>query len=211
MAAAGESARAKGYHHGDLRNALILAAAELIQESGSVDFAISEAARRAGVSTAAPYRHFKDKDELLEAVTTLGFMGLRVAMEEALVGQEDGTELAVMALGRAYIRFVLDHRPFYDLMWGDHGNRMVVSGEGNLTNTGFGILAGQVAAVCEREQIAGVDPIDLAIKLWAMTHGLASLSMSQRLQYFAPDIDVFATLDGSTHIFFDGLRRSQPD
>ena len=171
---------------------------------------LRELAWRLNISRTAPYRHFKDKDELLEAVTTLGFMGLRDAMETALVGQEDGTETAVMALGRAYIRFVLDHRPFYDLMWGDHGNRMIVSGEGNLTNTGFGILAGQVAAVCEREQIRDVDPIDLATKLWAMTHGLASLSMSQRLQYFSPDIDAFAMLDSSTHIFFDGLRRSQP-
>ena len=65
-----------GYHHGDLRNALIIAAAELIEENGSVEFAMVDAARRAGVSSAAPYRHFKDKDALLEAVTQLGFLAL---------------------------------------------------------------------------------------------------------------------------------------
>ena len=57
--------RGNSYHHGDLRNALITAAAELIEESGHADVAISEAARKAGVSAAAPYRHFKDKDALL--------------------------------------------------------------------------------------------------------------------------------------------------
>ena len=57
----------KGYHHGDLRNALIVAADDLIREKGSLDFTMIDAARKAGVSSAAPYRHFKDKDALLQA------------------------------------------------------------------------------------------------------------------------------------------------
>ncbi|NQY04519.1 MAG: helix-turn-helix transcriptional regulator, partial [Halieaceae bacterium] len=74
----------KTYHHGDLRNALIVAAAELISERGSFDFAMVEAARRAGVSNAAPYRHFRDKEALLEAVGQLGFLGLKQYAEHAL-------------------------------------------------------------------------------------------------------------------------------
>ena len=60
--------RAPNYHHGDLRNTLIVAAAELIEERNSSDFTIIEAARRAGVSSGAPYRHFKDKEALLLSV-----------------------------------------------------------------------------------------------------------------------------------------------
>ena len=71
----------KNYHHGDLRNALIIAAAELIEENGSVDFAMIDAARRAGVSSAAPYRHFKDKDALVDGVAQLAFLALRETVE----------------------------------------------------------------------------------------------------------------------------------
>ena len=74
----------KRYHHGNLRDALIIAAAQLIEEHASVDFAIVDAARRAGVSNAAPYRHFKDKHALLEAVSELGFLGLTETANQAL-------------------------------------------------------------------------------------------------------------------------------
>ena len=63
------------YHHGDLRNALIVAAAELIERDGTLDFSMAEAAASAGVSAAAPYRHFADKEELLRAVRELAILG----------------------------------------------------------------------------------------------------------------------------------------
>ena len=65
------------YHHGDLSNALIAAAAELIERDGTLDFTMAEAAAKAGVSAAAPYRHFANKEELLRAVRDLAFLGLR--------------------------------------------------------------------------------------------------------------------------------------
>ena len=64
------------YHHGDLRNALIIAAAELIERDGTLEFSMAEAAANAGVSAAAPYRHFADKEELLRAVRQLAILGL---------------------------------------------------------------------------------------------------------------------------------------
>ena len=66
------------YHHGDLRNALIIAAAELIERDGTLEFSMAEAAANAGVSAAAPYRHFADKEELLKAVRQLAILGLGV-------------------------------------------------------------------------------------------------------------------------------------
>ena len=70
------AAQPKRYHHGNLRDTLIIAAAQLIEENASVDFAMIDAARRAGVSSAAPYRHFKDRDALLEAVCEVAFLAL---------------------------------------------------------------------------------------------------------------------------------------
>ena len=194
------------YHHGDLRNALILAAAELIEESGSTEFAMVEAARRAGVSSAAPYRHFRDRDELLKAVSHLCFMGLTETARAAIADKDMGTEEAIVALGSNYIRFMLEHRNFHDLMWGDMGARAMEDERMDMRGSGFYVLADTVAAVCERESIAPVDPIELATELWAMVHGLASLAMNQQVDRFLPGADAYQLLERSTRIFFDGLR-----
>ncbi len=197
---------AKSYHHGDLRNALIVAAAELIEESGSLEFAMVEAARRAGVSSAAPYRHFKDRDELLKAVAHLCFMGLTETARDAVADKELGTEETIVALGSNYIRFMLKHRNFVDLMWGDMGARAMEDERMDLRGSGFYILADAVAALCERESIAPVNPLELATELWAMVHGLSTLAMHQQVDRFLPGADAYQLLERSTKVFFDGLR-----
>lgn len=202
-----KQAVSKSYHHGDLRNALILAAAELIEESGSVDFAMIEAARRAGVSSAAPYRHFRDKDDLLLAVVRLCFLGLTEASREAVAGQVLGTEDAIIALGHSYIRFSLVHRNFHDLMWGELGKRAMDAEQDNLQGSGFYVLVECVAALCERESIAPVDPVELATELWAMVHGLSCLAMNEQIDRFMPSADAFQLLESCTHTFFEGLRQ----
>ena len=196
----------KTYHHGDLRNALILAAADLIEESGSMDFAMVEAARRAGVSNAAPYRHFRDKDDLLHAVAQLCFMGLNEASYAAIADQEPCTVAAIIALGRSYISFMLAHGPFIDLMWGDHGARSADSSSTDLRGSGFYVLTDAVAALCERDGIAPVDPVEIATQLWSMVHGLSALAMNQQISRFLPDADAFVLLERSIHTFFEGLR-----
>ena len=199
----------KNYHHGDLRNALIIAAAELIDERGSVDFAMAEAARKAGVSNAAPYRHFRDKDDLLLSVSELCFMGLTEAAREAVADQTPGTVESVIALGRNYIQFMLDHRPFVDLMWGDHGARAMESDAIDLRGSGFYVLVEAVTAVCERQAITPFDPIEIATQLWSMVHGLSGLAMNDQISRFLPDADAFELLDKSTRTFFAGLRAAR--
>ena len=82
------------YHHGDLRNALIIAAAELIERDGTLEFSMAEAAARAGVSAAAPYRHFCDKEELLRAVRELAILGLGYAASETVSKYPEGSLVA---------------------------------------------------------------------------------------------------------------------
>ncbi|MEM0953834.1 MAG: TetR/AcrR family transcriptional regulator [Pseudomonadota bacterium] len=206
MSAQGQ-AESKTYHHGDLRNALILAAVELIEESGSVDFAMIEAARRAGVSSAAPYRHFRDKDDLLLAVAELCFLGLTQTSRDAMAAEDFGTEAAIVAIGRNYIRFSLQHRNFHDLMWGELGKRAMDADPENLRGSGFYVLSDCVAALCERQSIAPVDPVELATELWAMVHGLSCLAMNDQIDRFMPAADAFQLLESSTHTFFKGLRQ----
>jgi AcrR family transcriptional regulator len=93
-------ARRGRYHHGDLKAALVDAAIELIAERGVRDFSLAEASRRLGVTVAAPYRHFADRDELLAAVAVRAF------------------EVFSGTMASAYVRFAADHRPLFDAAFG---------------------------------------------------------------------------------------------
>jgi len=196
----------KGYHHGDLRNALIIAAAEIIEESGSVDFAMVDAARRAGVSSAAPYRHFKDRDALLDAVSRLAFFALGEVAQEVQKRHAVGSKECIIAHGKAYIGFVTDHPEFYDLMWGDSGLRKLEADDPELKTSGFYVLVEAVQAWCEKAGLEHYNAVELAVKLWAMAHGLACLAMNHHVEKFMPAGDVYQLLKSSTHTFLDGLK-----
>ncbi|QIB67329.1 TetR/AcrR family transcriptional regulator [Kineobactrum salinum] len=199
--------KAGSYHHGDLRNALIVAAAELIEESGSTDFAMIDAARRAGVSSAAPYRHFRDKNSLLDAVAELGFLGLTEAGNAATAGQPQGSAEAIIALGKAYIGFVTSHPQFYSLMWGDMSWREVPAEQEKQSGSCFYALADAVGAWCRANGRDDEDVLQLSIKLWALAHGLSSIAMHGHVDYFLPQADAYALLESSTHTFLEGVRR----
>src|SRR3954470_4570800 len=95
----------RGYHHGNLREALVRAALELIAEKGAAGFTFADAARWAGVSPAAPYRHFRDRDELMSAVTRGGFELFEAALKRAWDDGKPNPSTAFERLGKAYLKF----------------------------------------------------------------------------------------------------------
>lgn len=107
----------RGYHHGNLREALIHAAVALITEKGPAGFAVAEAARLAGVSPAAPYRHFRDAEALLAEVARRGFEQLAEALETAWNDGRPEPVTAFEAVGRAYLRFARTQPAFYAAMF----------------------------------------------------------------------------------------------
>lgn len=108
------------YHHGDLRSALIDASVELVSTTGSEGFTLKDASRIAGVSVAAPYRHFSDKSELLHEVTEVAFKKMSDAMLKTLAGQELGTVDSITALGQTYVRFASENQQLFRLMCENH-------------------------------------------------------------------------------------------
>jgi AcrR family transcriptional regulator len=110
---------AKGgrYHHGDLRAALVETTIELIAERGVRGFSLAEASRRLGVSVAAPYRHFADRDELLAAVA-LRALAAFTAMLAAESSETDVPEQRLAAMARAYVRFAGEQRPLFETLYG---------------------------------------------------------------------------------------------
>lgn len=194
----------KSYHHGDLRNALIMAAAELIEKNGSPEFSMAEAAKRAGVSAAAPYRHFKDRDDLLEAVADLYFIGLAETAMEAREQSESGTTDSILSLGQAYVNYLTRRPAFYKLMWnqGEVGHDRQQKVE---RRPGFDTFVEAVADWCKARSLTETGALDLAIKLWAMAHGLAVLSMNGQLEPYMPGADVLQMLDSSATAFLEGV------
>src|SRR6195256_264747 len=108
--------RPKPYHHGHLREALLQAAIQLIAEVGPAGFTLREVARRAGVSHNAPYRHFRDRDDLMAAVAAQGFRELTQAMMEA-AGQPSDTLDRLKRAGLGYVAFALRRPEHFTVMF----------------------------------------------------------------------------------------------
>ena len=111
------SASAAPYHHGDLRRALIDSATAILTETGRWDFSLREVARRAGVSHAASYRHFTDKEALIAAVALTGYQGLHTRMTTAIDAVSGSVE-TLRSIGQAYIGFGVANPALYRLMFG---------------------------------------------------------------------------------------------
>jgi len=165
------------YHHGRLAEALIAAGVALLEERGAGALSLRAAARRAGVSHAAPYRHFRDRDALLAAVAAEGFRRLDAALARAAAADEDEAP----ALAEAYVAFALDHPGLYRLMFGP-----CVAGREDDP-----VLAAAAAAAYGRLAAAGArrlagrpeapPPGLFALAAWSLVHGLASLLLDGRL------------------------------
>jgi AcrR family transcriptional regulator len=160
-----------GYHHGDLRATLVLTALEML-ESGEA-FSLRAAARRAGVSTAAPYRHFPDREALESA---LAVHGLRELMNEITAGEErprSSAEVSELAVG--YVRFALRRPALFRLMYGqpcDDQDDERVRAAGALHEYLESVMV---------ELFPQSDPVALATAGWALAHGLAFLHLDGKL------------------------------
>jgi AcrR family transcriptional regulator len=176
-----------GYHHGDLRRALIEAALSLIAERRGADLSIREVARRAGVTYAAPYHHFVDKSALLAAVACEGFQGLVSKLERA-AARKASLESELQAVAEAYIAFAMEQPSHYRVMFlpevkaSADSEALHEAGE-----RAFGLLLERVgrarpaAAASAREVVAAT--------AWAALHGLALLAIDGTLQHMFPKPD----------------------
>ena len=172
----GERDSPRGYHHGNLREALIRAALELIARKGIAGFTFAEAARFAGVSPAAPYRHFRDRDELMASVALRGFEQFEAALARAWDGGRPDAFIALDRLGKAYLEFARAEPASYSAMF-EAG--VPVGANPSLREANeraFAVLRGAAEVVCAAMPAAGRPPaLMVALHIWAMAHGVASL------------------------------------
>jgi AcrR family transcriptional regulator len=170
----------RGYHHGNLREALIDAALELIGAKGPAGFTIAEAARLAGVSPAAPYRHFRDAEALMAEVAVRGFDRFAEGLAKAWNGGKPEPVRAFEDLGRAYLTFARQNPAYYAAMF---DSRLAIEAHPELQAAGdraFNVLreaADMVAATLPSPRRP--PSLMMALHLWAMAHGIASLFVRQ--------------------------------
>ncbi|MGI9385683.1 MAG: TetR/AcrR family transcriptional regulator [Methyloligellaceae bacterium] len=186
-----------GYHHGDLREALISAAQQLVEEGGADKFSLADACRLAGVSTAAPYRHFRNREEILAEVTARGFDALHERSAKAVEAEGEGTTEAIVAMGRAYVTFAVEQQALFRLMFGQDP---AVKEAEQVLGTGrccFEWVIQQVAIYCEKNGVEG-DAVEIAVRLWTFVHGASSLLIDDDYANVVPDLDVDAMITRAT-------------
>ena len=166
----------RGYHHGNLREALIRAALDLIAQKGPAGFTFAEAARWAGVSPAAPYRHFRDRDELLANVALRGFREFEAALAKAWGGGRPDAFAALDRLGRAYLDFARGEPAYYSAMF--EGGVAPGSDPAlrEAADRAFAVLREAAEKLCAQASTGARPPaLMVALHIWAMAHGVASL------------------------------------
>ncbi|MGY0066583.1 TetR/AcrR family transcriptional regulator [Streptomyces sp. QTS137] len=172
------------YHHGALRQALIDGARDILAERGHEQFSLNEVARRAGVSTSAPYRHFDGRDELLEAVAADGYATLYQYLGQTAAGASDPGE-RLLRLGGAYVRFAQEHPGLFVTMFRSPSKGAPVSAGMD----SFEILRCAVAEAQQAQLLSTVPSAELlARSVWATLHGLAVLSLRGLTERFAMDV-----------------------
>jgi AcrR family transcriptional regulator len=166
----------RGYHHGNLKEALIDAALELIAQKGPAGFTFAEAARWAGVSPAAPYRHFRDRDDLLADVARRGFDQFEAVLARAWDSGRPDAFTAFDRVGKAYLQFAKSEPAYYSAMF-----EAGIPPEASPELRAAGERAFAVLRIATERLVATLPAqnrppvLMMALHIWAMSHGIASL------------------------------------
>jgi AcrR family transcriptional regulator len=176
--------RRAAYHHGDLRQKLLAVAEEIILEHGVDGFTLREAARRAGVSPAAPAHHFKDARGLLTAVALLGFREFGEALAQADKAGGSDPARRLHEQGFAYVRFALEHPARFQLMFRDEKLDVMDEEFVAVARRSFDVLEGAIRAATGTPAQAALsqDGYGFLLANWSIVHGFAHLALGKQFR-----------------------------
>lgn len=204
--------RGKRYHHGDLKRALLREALLLVTERGAEGVTLREAARRAGVTQAAPYRHFQDKADLLAAVAEEGFRDLDSEMRAARDAAGSDVMAQLAAMGIAYVRFAAGKPAHFRVMFGPDGGKG--TGHPHLqeaADLAFLTLMHGIEQAQRMGLLRPDEPKDVALTAWSTMHGLAELLvyglLDRRGMAAGPGRSLESVAGHVTELLMGGLRR----
>ncbi|WP_432107619.1 TetR/AcrR family transcriptional regulator [Streptomyces sp. AA1529] len=186
------------YHHGDLRNALLQATRQLVRERGARGFSVSEAARRAGVSISAPYRHFADRDAMLAATAQRAFTELETQFATLILKAPLPERAAQIAV--AYVVFACQDPARFEVMFAS-----------GIDKASHPELLEQTRRVQERLEAAlqphipREDVVGRAAELWAIAHGVASLTLGGNLHHVVDSSRIDMVAASAAHAWARGV------
>ena len=196
----------RAYHHGNLKEALIQAARELIAEKGPAGFTFADAARSAGVSAAAPYRHFKDREALLADVALEGFQRFEAMLNTGWNNGKPDAMTAFHNVGRAYLAFARSEPAYYAAMF-ESGLPPDVNPElRTAADRAFAVLR-TAADTLVAKLPAGRRPpaLMMSLHIWSLSHGIASLFGRGDSGRRALPMSAEELLESSMLIYLQGL------
>ncbi|MET9731471.1 TetR/AcrR family transcriptional regulator [Streptomyces sp. NPDC006458] len=188
------------YHHGDLRAALLASAEDTLREKGAGALSLRELARATGVSHAAPGRHFKDKQALLDALALTGFERMAATIDRA----DDPAlplETRLVALARAYLLFAVDNAALLELMYARKHDPDISEQLAEAVASAMTPLSQVFSDAQERGEIIPGDPDRITLLAGAALHGVAAFATTGHL----PAEDALGSLDELVHHLLHGL------
>lgn len=174
----------KSYHHGDLRRALIETGIDFIKEKGEEALSLRKIAEMCGVSNAAPYAHFKNKDEFITAVQRYVMDLFAAALEKTITEYKDSPSLLFM-LGKTYVMFFYQNPFYYDFLFSRKNISIKLSLDNKDTeeNPPLAILQRTAASVFSKVKLPEKVIQDKMIAMWALVHGLAAIVTMPNIEY----------------------------
>lgn len=176
--------RSKSYHHGDLRHSLIEMGIMLIKQEGEEALSLRKVAAKCGVSNAAPYAHFKNKDEFLNAIQQ-HITDLFNALLEKAFEEYENTNLLLPMLGKAYVMFFYQNPFYYDFLFLRKNMRIKLSLDNskNNDNTPLAILQKAAVSIFHKAELSEKMIQDKIIAIWALVHGLSAITTMPNVEY----------------------------
>ncbi|MBD5137065.1 MAG: TetR/AcrR family transcriptional regulator [Lachnospiraceae bacterium] len=176
--------KSKSYHHGDLRHSLIEMGIELIKQEGEESLSLRKVAAKCGVSNAAPYAHFKNKDEFLVAIQQ-HIMNLFTASLEKSFEEYENSNLLLPMLGKAYVMFFYQNPFYYDFLFSrkNISIKLSLDNSNNRDNPPLAILQKAAISIFHRSELPEKTIQDKIIAMWALVHGLSAIITMPNVEY----------------------------
>jgi AcrR family transcriptional regulator len=178
----------RGYHHGSLKDALLEAARSLLAERGPAGFTLAEAAKLVGVTAAAPYRHFSDRNALMSELARRGFEQFGKRLAGAWDDGRPDPQAALARMGAAYLAFSRDEPGLYTAMFNNVA-ALAAPDAGAPAETAIEILRTAARNVLRKRGALEGGARELALEIWSMSHGVAMLSLAGHLDWRRTDIE----------------------
>ncbi|MBK8396645.1 MAG: TetR/AcrR family transcriptional regulator [Leptospiraceae bacterium] len=200
-----KKAKSTSYHHGDLKKALTEAGVTILAEEGIKNLSLREAARRAGVSHTAPYRHFEDKDALLAAIAEEGFNRLILKLEEGIAKHPTNPLQRHYAIGEAYVQFAIENPNHLQVMFGNVlEDYKKYSNLKQVSEKSFSLLVETIKDCQKAGIVKKTNALQLALVAWSAIHGLSMLAIEKRNKWISENNSRIIKILGD--VLFNGMK-----